>query len=40
MDWSPEGVHYLHIAYTAIILGQVIYVAWLAARWARVSKNK
>lgn len=37
--WSPQGVHYLHIAYAAIFATNMMYAAWLAYRWARTSKG-
>ncbi len=37
MEYSAESLRYLHIAYTIFIAVQVSYVAWLAARWNRVT---
>ena len=40
MGWDPAGVHYLHIAYTAIVVGNLLYAGWLAVRWSRTSKDR
>ncbi len=37
MGYSADSIRYLHIAYTIFITVQVAYVAWLAARWKRVT---
>ena len=37
MSYSAESVRYLHIAYAIFIAVQIGYVAWLAARWRRLS---
>ena len=39
MEYSAESLRYLHIAYTLLITGQLAYVAWLATRWSRTSRE-
>ena len=33
MDYSPESVLYLKIAYAVILLAQIAYAVWLTRRW-------
>ena len=38
MDYSPESIRFLHLAYAAIIVAQVVYAIWLYNRWRHSSR--
>lgn len=39
MEYSAESLHYLHIAYVLMFLGQLAYVLWLVTRWNKVKRE-
>lgn len=38
MDYAPEGLRFLHIAYAVIVAAQVAYGLWLVRQWRRAKK--
>lgn len=40
MQYSAESIHFLWIAYAAMIAGNVGYSIWLAVRWSRTKTDR